>query len=637
MVLLVAMLVVVGGVAALFVLGRSSRPEPEAAEEESAPPLAAASPTDASATVLSEGFDYEQQVAGKPVFRLQGDRFTTDREGKVALEKVHLTLYREGEPYGVSSRRADYDPATQDAQLEGDVRLSGGDGWEIASSRVDLVRNGTVVVSRGGRVDFRRGSGLAGSARRLRFDLKQEKLELDGDVVVSARSESDPQRILGLAAASVEWARDGRRAEATGTVHLTSGSDELRAAQLEIGLDEDGTTPERAVASGDVSGEMQAGESGSLRFTTEVANVTFASGAPAVVDLSASSPHASSELEMRQSGEPQRTMVAPNVRLALKDGKPAEVEATGGVELQERAGGSEGRRAKAQKLAASFDGAGQLSTARLDGNVSLIGDGWTVTGTQAVVRDAGDRSTVTGEPARAQGLRGDLRAPELEISRAESRLEARGGVHARFRPEEGPLATAGGATGDQPVDVEAAQATFVESPRKYEFRDGVQAAQGDSLLFADKLSGDDLSTTATGKVRTLWTDRSAVASGGSAVVTTITSDNLEYRKGDGSARYSGAVKVRQEKVELSADEITVEVEAGRRARRLLASGSARIYDRGSERTVTGDSADYDLTEGTAVVVGEPAVIREKGGVTLRGRRALFDRATGSARLVSETP
>jgi len=632
------MIVVVGGVAALFVLGRSSRPGP-AAEKPAAQKGAedALSRAQSSATVLSEGFDYEQQVEGKPVFRLQGDRFTTDREGKVALDGVHLTLYREGEPYSVESRRADYDPATQDAQLEGNVRLSGGDGWEVRGPRIDLAGGGKVVVSRGPHVEFRRGEGLSGSARRLRFDLEERNLELKGDVVVAARSEDGPDRAMNLAAETVHWPADGRSFDAGGGVRLTSNGDDIRARRLEAALGEGGASIENATLRGSVTGTLRSAEQGSLDLESDRAEIAFADGSPSSVVLSTDTPKKLSRLVFASGDEPRRTLLAPSVSLELVDGKPSAASADGGVEMRERAPGGERRKVRARALDIRFDAAGELAVAHLRDEVVMESSDWTITGREATVEEGGKRTRIVGAPARARGPRGDLRAPELIIADAGTGLEATGGVHATFEPGQNALPQGDENERGRPIDVDAAAASFVDSPRSYSFRENVQAAQGDSLLFADELTGDESTLSATGSVRTLWTDRSAAEGNGQPVVTTITASRLDYRKEEGTALYAGSARARQERLDLFADEIRVELDAQQRARRLLASGQTRIVDRVSGRTVSGATADYDLATGQALVEGEPAEISERGGVTLRGRRALFDRDSGSARLVSEAP
>jgi lipopolysaccharide export system protein LptA len=288
-VILVAIALVVASVVALFQLGRAGRPaaDPRVSEGEMGGGATAAGPVD-EATVLSEGFDYEQQIAGKPVFRLQGDRFTTDRAGKVALQGVRLVLYREGEPYEVSSRTATYDPETRAAELAGDVEVSGGDGWQFYGARLDLVDGGRAIVSRDSRVHFRRGPNLAGSARQLRYDLEGETLELSGRVVVSGREESE-DRVASLAAETMTWLRDGSTVVGTGGVRLASGRDRLAAERIDARLREGGDGFESATAAGGVTGSLQNGADGTVDFAAETATVGFDrdTAAPASVLLAA--------------------------------------------------------------------------------------------------------------------------------------------------------------------------------------------------------------------------------------------------------------------------------------------------------------------------------------------------------------
>lgn len=638
--LLVAIALVVVAVVALFQLGRASRPAAErAAEPETAPGSPAGAPSPDEATVLSEGFDYEQQVAGKPVFRLQGERFTTDREGKVALQGVRLVLYREGEPYEVRSRTAIYDPETRDAQLDGDVQVSGGDGWGLSGARLDLVEGGRAIVSREGRVHFRRGPNLAGSARRLRYDLEAETMELAGQVVVSGRNESD-SRLASLAAETMTWMRDGATVVGEGGVRLDSGADHVSAERIDARLRPEGDGFESATATGSVVGALQTGETGTVDFAAASATLGFdpSGGQPASV-LLAGVGGAPAELTLRSAGAPTRRLAAPTLLLGLVDGKPSRAAASGGVRMVEDAPSGGGRSAEGERLDAAFTPAGELASAQISGGATLRDGEWTAQGELAELRGTGGAAILTGRPARAFGPRGELRSPTLRFDRAGGRLDATGGVRASFRPAESPIAGGDPRSAGEPVDVESREATFFDAPRRFEFRDEVKAAQGETLLFADRLEGNEAEAAATaiGKVRTQWTDRAPVAQGLRPVVTVITAERLDYRRGDREARYREGVKVRQERREITGDELLVELDAEGAARRMVVTGSVAIDDRESGRSVTGTSADYDLASGEVVVLGEPVVLREASGTTLRGRRALFDQRTGSARLLGDAP
>jgi len=634
-ILLVAFVGVAAGVAALFVLGRTSRPAvtrtPEASSVE---------PAAEESRVLSEGFDYEQQVAGRPVFRLQGDRFTTDREGIVALEGVRLVLFREGEPYEVQSRTARFDPETHDAELDGDVRIAGGDGWEIAGGRLDLVDGGRAIVSRGGRVRFQRGVQLAGTARRLRYLVEEQVLELIGEVAVAGREEPGGSR-LGLAAEQMTWRGEGSTVVAEGGVELSTGPDRLEAPRLEARLTAGGEGFESALASGGVTGRLERAGEGRFEFAAAEATVAFdpASGAPANVLLSDGREGSPAVVVMRAADGATRRLAAPTVLVDLVDGRPARAAASTGVELRERSPSGGERLATAQRLSASFSDSGELAEAELSDDVRLRDGSWNLEGDVAQIADGGSTARITGRPAHARGERGRLRAPVLSVDREAARLDATGGVRASFRPEESPLAGGDPQSAGQPVDVEAREATFFDAPRRFEFRGAVQAAQGESLLFADRLEGEEESSRAiaTGKVRTQWTDRAPAAEGAAPVVTVITAERLDYARQAGEAHYTGGVRVRQSQREIAGEELVVELAEGARARRMRLTGAVTIDDRETGRQVSGEAADYDLEAGEVVVTGDPVTIREQSGTTLRGRRALFDQRSGSARLLSEAP
>jgi lipopolysaccharide export system protein LptA len=638
--LLTAIAVVVAGVTGLFLLGRAGRPSAERLPADEAPAAAGPAAGD-DVAVLSEGFDYEQQVAGKPVFRLQGERFTTDRAGKVRLEGVLLVLYREGEPYEVRSRTATYDPESRDAELVGGVRVTGGDGWELTGERLDLVGATQRIVSRGGKVAFRRGEELAGSARRASYGLDEQQMVLEGRVRIDGVREGDA-RALGLTAAKTTWQRDGATVVAEGGVRLTADADVVEARRIDARLQPGGAELESATAVGKVRGRLQTPDGGALAFASPRAQVDFdpASGAPRQVLLAGELPRRPAELTWSAPGGGKRRLVAPVVQVTLVDGRPAEAVATRGVVLRETTPDGVERRAGADQMTTTFAPDGELASAELLRQVRLNDGAWTVTGDEATLAAGGNRGEVRGRPARAVGERGEMTAPAMHFDRLASRLDAGTGVRVTFRPESSPIAAGGDASGGEPVNVEATEATFFDAPQRFELRGDVRAAQGESLLFADRLEGNDEDSvaTASGHVRSQWTDRPAEGAAGAATVTVITAERLEYRRQAGEAHYSGGVVVRQQQQrEIHGDDLVVELDDEGRARRLLATGEVRIDDLLSGRSVSGASADYDLAAGQAVVLGSPVELRDETGTVLRGRRALFDERTGVSRLVSEAP
>jgi lipopolysaccharide export system protein LptA len=674
--LLVAMLVVVVAVAGLFYLGRSARPRAGSAPGGGAGADAdQQAPTPRDAVVVSQGFEYEQQVEGKPVFRIRGDSMTTDRGGKVELEGVGLELYREGEPFTMSSRRAVYDRESGEAQLEGDVHLAGSKLWELEAERLDLVDGGKTVVSgKGGkeRVRFRRGRELAGSAGAMRFTLDDERLELSQGVRVAGREEDEGKRMV-LEARRVSWQRDGRTIEAEAEdkesdkdrdkdrgkdrgkdrdkageenkVELVWGRSRLRAERISALLLADESGIETARATGKVTGVLVPERGNRLEFDGERCDVAIdaASSEPSRVAL-AGGPAAPARLEWKHEAA-TRTLVAPEVEVDLVAGVPSTALATGGVRLDELVRGRPRRIVASTRLDARFDTAGELDSADLDGAVEIEDGEQSASGESAKLTAGGERIVLTGSPARSRSPRGELEAPHLLFEQDKGRLSAEGGVRARFESESSPLASSEASTAREPVRVEAKSGAFLQDPKGFVFEGQVQAVQGSSLLFADRLAGDEATgtTTATGKVRTIWIDapaqtaaRGAKRAGTApkAPQTVATAESLEYKRAQGEMRYAGDVLVRQEPRELRASEVTVKLSEAKRAERMHARGAVAVVDGASGRTVSGDEADYDLAAKSALVTGEPVTIKDRDGNVLKGKRALFDLESGDAKLLS---
>jgi len=635
-ILLAVIVLVIGGVSALFVLGRTVRPEPEVLELREGESEGAGSAEADRKTVVSEGFDYEQQVAGEPVFRLRGERFTTDRNDVVALEGVDLTVYRDGEPFRVRSATATYSPDRQQAELEGDVVLTDQRGWVVESERLDLLEGGQSVVSRGGRVRFRRAEALEGTAGEVRYDSDAEQLVLIGDVTVRERATEGSGAPGRLRAERVVWQRRRRRLHATGGARLDRGGQWLESNEINAALTADESAFESMTAKGDARGAFEREDGTAVEFEAVAAGVSFdrATGDARHARFEALSPAPPVHATLRSPAAPERSIEAPIVDLRFGDGGQLEVlEAERSVILREEQATGVPRFLRARHLTARFGPGGELADARLDRAVLIQDGATTARGDRGTVLDGGARIRLTGEPAVAQDARGKLSAPTLIYDRGAGRVDAEGGARGRFEPDEGEEAT--GSDAALPVEVQAESGFFLLDGDGFEFAGQVQVVRGDTLLFADRLHGDEPggSMVAEGSVRSIWTDRAS----GRAVPTTVTAETMTYDRDAERVRYEGSTTVRQGSRQISGDQVEVELDEQRRARRMTVTGSVVVEDRTSGQTVHGDLAVYELEARSAVVTGEPVEIQERSGAVLRGSRALFDLETGVARLVSEAP
>lgn len=685
--------VLIAGLVGLYLLGRP-QPIDESAETDS---LADAPGNERDAIAWSEGFEFEQKVAGRTAFSLRGDRFASDREGITRLEGVVLELARGEETYRVRSRRATWDPDGREARLSGEVRLEGGRGFWLESPRLDLVGEGKTLVSREP-VRFGSGRGVEGRANALRFDVEDDRLVLRGRVR-AARPAAADREPLSFEAEQVVYLRGAARIRAQGQVEVVSGADRVRAHEVNVELDGDGETPRRVLAYGQVAGGVDpdleedqappagdgdavaagatgetapspgeaatpaaepgqgAGEPdeldeevepgavpGRLRFRSDVARIDL--GAPdggiRSIELEALEQEPA-RIAFRVDEKTTRTLRAPRITAEVENGELTGAAAEGGVQIRERilgdAKGSPQRTATSERARAAFTATGELATVELEGAVELHEPGLDARGESAVLDVVTGAGRLVGGERRAwaRSTKGELLAPEILYARDGGEVEARGGVYATLVAGAGKAVrlgpSGGGEDDDEPVRVESATAVWRQQGGRWEFRGDVRAAQGERLLFADRLEGSETSgdMLAEGEVRTRWSQPGR--DGGAPTSTAVSAERLRYLAEPGRAEYEGGVEVRQLERELDSERLVVELDDDGRARRMVATGGVTIVDRESGRRVEGTTAEHDLVAETILVEGEPVVLSERDGSKLRGPRLLYDVATGSARMI----
>lgn len=638
--LLAAAVLLVAAVAGLYLLGRRAQPGLP-----SAPADEAASAVDRDTGAFGQGFEYEQRIGERSAFRLEGDEFQRGLDEVVTLRGVVLDLTREdGSTYRIESRDAIWDPNVREARLSGDVRLAQGE-FRLASQRLDLIDGGRTVVSKGP-VQLGFGRGFEGRATGLRYDATVDRFQLKGRVRIAGTSEPGGPE-LALEAGSVNYDRTVRLLRAVGNVTLAHGGDLLNARAVDLILDAAERSPRKAIARGEVSGRIVPDDPSAspapLRFEGGRLEVDFA-GDPAratslVLHGAEGSP---ARIQFPGEGGAHRILVAPAVTAELVAGRPTRAVARGGVLLREgdRLADQRLRRdVTAATATATFAADGTVEKVDLGGGVRVQGPDFEAAGATGEVRAKDDLAILRGtarEPASARTPRGTFHAPEIRYARGSGVVRGVGGVRAELASgASGPSLTAGGASRDEPVRVEAREGDWNERDGSWSFRGRVQAVQGVDLLFAEELHGSEPAGTvaATGGVRTVW---SPAAKGGEASSPmTIAADRLDYDRGRGEIVYAGTVTARQLERELSADRVRVELDTDQRARRMVATGAVRIVDRAQGRTVEGAEAIHDLAAETILVTGEPVVLAEREGTSVRGRRLLYDLSAGTARMLAE--
>jgi|CXWL01.1.fsa_nt_gi LPS export ABC transporter protein LptC/lipopolysaccharide transport protein LptA len=686
-----ALVGIVGVIAAvLFYLAQAGREEPVPAGTAEA----AANP---DLLLEGKGVDFSIERDGRTVFRIRGARVQQDRADNVFLQEVTVNLEREnGDRYKVESGRATYNRDTGEAVLEGRVTLTGPGGLRVETSRLALGERGQVATS-DQPVALRYARKLIGRAGRLAADFRRDEILLAGGVRLdSLRSAPRPFRlrtdqlrldraasqIRAEGAVTVGWDRNALSCERLSAV-FTPDMETLRYLnahwQVSGELFPEGIAPPVvASASAEPAAGADAVPDGEISVAEEIA---AAEAAPAAAPMAVGEPiryqgtslilvlddrERLERLELEGgAGKAQLTSTDPAKGLArlveastlvatFGEGELQVAETFGGSYLRETVGGgSEGketvtREARADRGEARFSAAHQVSSVTLQGTVDFRQGTFQATAERADVEMDGGLIELHGTPVTLADVRGRLEAPHVVVRQDKGLLHADQGVHARFEPGGGDGGLLGSALGASkgPILVDAVETLWYDAPRSFVFLGKVQAWQGENLLLAEQLRGDQTAGrfAASGGVKTLWyptnqvLGQPAATAGAPAGVVgppepiEITARDLEYLESPGKLTYTGTVAARQVARTLACEQLTVDLDDERRAERLGCDGKVRLEDKAQLTVVTGDKAIYDLAAKTVVVTGQKVEMQNRGGNRVSGRELIYDTTKGTARM-----
>lgn len=678
---LVATLLAVGAVVAFFLAGRTER-EGSAEPEQPLETTTDLDPTREMVTV-GEGFERTLTEEDRPVFTIRGERFAVDRDDMVHLEGVSVTLYpEEGTAYEIEGAEGTFDVDRRSGVLSGGVELSGPDGLDLATERLEVTNRGGLVTS-GGRVYLRLGDVFHAWADRLRVALRAQRLFLLGRARVASLPEAEVPFVL--TGDRVLLDRTRRMLEAEGRpAQLERDEDRLSAQRLEVFLSDDEESVRYIRAEQGVVADLRpkgpagtaAGEAEASGRPAEGRSEEGAGGPGPTEEVQRLSLRgAEFELEMAPDGEeprsfflvggdpdgqavarafgppgdPVHALVAPRIEGRFDAGVPVALEAGEGAELTTREDpeGPVLRTARGRRARARFDPEGELEAFELEGAVSLTGGDVEATGERGVFRLEADEGELFGSPAVVVSDRGTMEAPRVLYTRADGLVQGQGGVRARLDPADdgaGASVLDGSpfARGEGPVWVEAERGVFRDEPRAFLFTGRVRAWRGDDLLLANRLLGEEPEgrLLATGEVRTVWRPEEAPETDGEEAPPRedgadavgegpleATADEMEYRRDERLLVYSGDVVAEQADRELRCQEMEVHQAPGGGVSRIVCTGEARLEDPSTGRTLDGHRLVYDpearLFEALAAE-GGVVTLEDATGNVIEGPRMIYD-------------
>ncbi len=268
--LLVAMVLVLGGLAGLFLFGKAGQqPMRKPLEEDDA------SQAKQGTALLGEDFDYTFTERERPIFRIRGESIRADQGGTIFLDGVGMTLYDEqGRDYHVESKEASFNRESNEGKLQGAVVLKGPSGLMLETTQLHISEKGRVLVCPKP-VAMHYADLYLARADRLKVNLNDEMYVLAGNTRVDSLPGAETQ--LALTADRAVYDRKQLLLRVEGNAVLRRGQEQVRAQRLSAFLTEDEKSLTFINAHWNVSGRLAgSGGTGGTGGNPQMSIVRFA-------------------------------------------------------------------------------------------------------------------------------------------------------------------------------------------------------------------------------------------------------------------------------------------------------------------------------------------------------------------------
>lgn len=637
-VLLGALIAAVGIISFLLWFGGGGATPPE--------PEAEVPAADLDEDVVVSGRDIDRTVyqGGQPLFRVEGKESSSDRYGNVLLNEARLHLYRDDGEYQLEGQDAKYNEETQDARLDGAVKLRTPDELELLADWLELFDGGQKVRT-ANHTRFFLSDRMTGEAGSLLFDLEKGLYTLSHHVTLESTPASEWP--FSLDADRIVYQKSERLIDADGEVELTRGAETLSAREISLYLDELADEVRYVRALWNVRGNLVA----ALVEGQPVQDITFncwsltlllepLTGNPTTLELEGRRSRRAT-IRTEDAQQSRRSLAARYLKGSFRDGALATVEALGPVTLNEElptANGPHRRVARGRTGEAQFDTQGQLVRLSLEEEVEIEDGGVTASGDRGFFQLGAGRATLQGQPVVVESEEGEMRAPVVHFNQTTNLMHAEEGVRTLLKTSEttlpnGLLPLGGETSSDEPVRVESQEAFLFAGNGEFTFKGKVRAWQGKNLLLADQLRGNETQLAAAGGVKTIWHPRASEKATAEdedvPLPIEISADQMTYSEPASALLFGGHVLLLQAGRTLVCNELQVDLEeqstGALEAQRLRCTGKARLLDPAFDRTLEANRAVYDLDRGEIEFFGteeEPLIIVDAQG-EVRGPEAHY--------------
>jgi lipopolysaccharide transport protein LptA len=299
------------------------------------------------------------------------------------------------------------------------------------------------------------------------------------------------------------------------------------------------------------------------------------------------------------------------------------------------------RQTCSRRIEMHFAAQGHATHLRLEGQVELADtEVYVGGGSQADVDFPQQLMRVSGPAVSLYHTDGQLTADAFIYHRGKRRLQAEGSVSAMLEERAGRVLSATPlGRGEGPIFVESEKATWSLDPASFIFSGNVRAWRRDNLILAEQLRGDDAKQqiSAGGSVKTLWAPDVVPGSAVPAPIE-IAAKQMVYDRMHSALIYSGDVEAVQAGRRLDCDQLTVLLTGtDGTTQQMNCDGDVLLDDPALGRQVEGERAVYRLASDLIEVTGDPVIVREADGSTVRCRYFSYNTASGAIEIRSAPP
>lgn len=637
--LLAVLAFVVLAVVGLFMFGRAGQSPTQG------PPDQGETEAGEGVTLVGEDFDYTFTERERPIFRIRGDSIRADREDTLFLDKVGVTFYDENrQAYHVESKEASFNRANNEGKLQGNVLLKGPSGLELRTPVLHIRENGKLLAMPRP-VEMRYADSYVVNGDRMRVDLNTEVFLLIGNTRINSVPGTE-QPVSGAAERAM-YDRPQRLLRIEGKARLQRGRQRIQAQRITGFLtpDEKGMKFVRALweVSGQTS-DLREGSDGRtvVNFKGKDLAVVLQPQGNQVrrVDLDGTP----TDRAMIESSGPAsvRTMTANRFEGVMAEGVLTQAEAFGGVDLKDTARTTRVvRTAHGRRAEATFRADGQLHEVRLLHEVTFQDPQVRATGNRAGLDLDARRGELFGSPVELQSEKGRLTAPRVVYNTDNQIVHAQGGVRALLtQVSDQALAGSPLGEGEGPVNVDAREAFWRQTPSSFTFRGDVRAWRGENLMLATEMKGepDEDRLTATGGVKTIWIPEDPNGAGSPKKANTaaakpgtqnprapieVRASELVYLEGKGVLTYTGGVRVEQQGTTLTCQRLEVTMDKENKPQVMTCTGEAKLNDPKGGRNIEGETAVYRMDQRQVEFTGDKVTMKDREGNVVQGRRVVY--------------